>query len=150
MEKFLEFVDISHRTGEKIAETILQFYKYKGLEFKLLGSQCYDGTANMSSEKGVAAMICSHSPTSPYTHCHSHGVLKLSIANLFKKIYVQHIIHVATMYDISIFFKHLPLREKLLEDVDEKLSVHPSTRNVLTCMLKTHLAERDSCYVHFC
>ena len=104
----------------------------------------------MSSEKGVAAMISSHSPTSPYTHCHSHGVLKLSIASLFKKIHVQHIIHVATMYDISIFVKLLPLREKLLEDVDENLSVHPSTRNVLTSILKTHLAERDSCYVHFC
>ena len=49
-EEFLEFVDVSRITGEKIAEIILQFYNDKGLDIKLLWSQCYDGTANMSSE----------------------------------------------------------------------------------------------------
>ena len=147
-EEFLEFVDVSRITGVKIAETIVQFYKVKGLDIKLLRSQCYDGAANMSSEKkGVAAMISRHSSSSPYIHCHSH-VLNLSIANSCKNIHVQHVI--ATVKDISIFFKVSPLRENLLEAVAEKRSVHPSTRKVLKGMCKTRWAERDSCYEHFC
>ena len=43
-----------------------------------------------------------------------------------------------------------PLRENVLEAVAEKQSVHPSTKKVLKSMSKARLAERASCYEHFC
>ena len=60
---FMDFVDLERITGECIGNRLLKFYLDAGLDIKQCRRQCYDGVANMQSQKKRAAsFILKESP----------------------------------------------------------------------------------------
>ena len=83
-EVFMELVELERITREATENTILKFYNDIGVEIVGCRSQCYDGTANMQSQKkGAASYVLKESPKAIITHCCSHK-LNLSLASLCK------------------------------------------------------------------
>ena len=51
----MEFVELERITEEAIGNSIIKFYNDIGVEIAECRGQCYDGTANMQSQKKGAA-----------------------------------------------------------------------------------------------
>jgi hypothetical protein len=146
-EEFLEFIDLDRITGEVIGNSIIKFYQEAGLEVSDLRGQCYDGAANMQSEKkGVASVILKVAPRSPVMHCNSHN-LNLVLASSCQLTTIQNI--VAEFKSLINFFNTAPKPESLLEHIVQKSCHHINTRKVLISMCKTCWSQRDISYEHF-
>ena len=53
-ERFVTFLDFDEKTGEQIAENLLQFLKNRTISIQYCRAQGYDNVANMSGKhKGV-------------------------------------------------------------------------------------------------
>ena len=62
-EMLLDFVELERITGEHIGNRLLNFYEEVGLDIKECCGQCYNGAANMQSQKkGAATFILKESP----------------------------------------------------------------------------------------
>ena len=60
-------------TGERIAESILDFLKESNIPVENMCGQGYDGASNMSSGRvGVQARIREKAPLATYVHCNGH------------------------------------------------------------------------------
>ena len=61
--------------GEAIGNTIIKFYNDIGVEIDEYRGKCYDGAANMQSQKkGAASYVLKESPKATVTHCCSHNL----------------------------------------------------------------------------
>ena len=81
-EVFIEFVELERITGEATGNAIIKFYSDIGVEIAECRGQCYDGAANMQSQKkGAASYVLKESPKAIVTHCCSHNLnLSLTIS----------------------------------------------------------------------
>ena len=103
-ELFSDFVELERITGEHIGNRLLNFYEEVGC------GQCYDGAANMQSQKeGADSFILKESPNALITHCCPHN-LKLLLASSCK---IPIIDNVLEMYKSIIIFSTRRLKEKL-------------------------------------
>ena len=111
-EVFLEYVSLERITGEHIGKAILNFYSESGLRVTECRGQCYDGAANMQSQKkGTASYVLQESPKAIVTHCCSHN-LNLSLASSCKMPIVNNILE--TYKSVMLHFNMSPKRESLL------------------------------------
>ena len=146
-EVFMEFIDLERITGECIGKAILKFYSDIGLDITECRGQCYDGAANMQSQKkGAAAFVLKESPTAIVTHCCSHN-LNLSLAGSCKNPEIDNILE--TYKAVIIFFNTSPKRESLLVHVTQTRCIGAEKRKVLVGLCKTRWSERDISYEHF-
>jgi hypothetical protein len=146
-EEFLEFISVKRITGEALANAIFQFYVDTGLNVDDLRGQCYDGAANMSSEKkSLSAIISRQNSNAIYMHCNSH-ILNLSIASTCKQITIRTVLEKMTA--IAIFINYSPRREELLQHIVEKNVTENQKRKTLIGLCKTRWTERDTAYEHF-
>ena len=69
-EDFVEFVELSSKTGVGIADVSKIKLKEIGLSIEYLRGQGYDGASNMSGKfNSVQAKILEDQPLAFYTHC---------------------------------------------------------------------------------
>lgn len=89
-EEFLEFLTIKRITGRKLADKVLDCLNQKQIPLNDMRGQCYDGAANMSSDRcGLQICIREQAPLAPYTRCNSHA-LNLVIGHACKQTDVAH------------------------------------------------------------
>ena len=97
----MELVELERITREATENTILKFYNDIGVEIAGCRSQCYDGTANIQSQKkGAASYVLKESPKAIITHCCSHK-LNLSLASLCKHPEIDNILKIYKGITIS-------------------------------------------------
>ena len=76
----MEFVELERITGEEIGNSIIKIYNNIGVEIAEGRGQCYDGAANLQSQKkGATSYVLKESPKEKVTHRCSHN-LNLSLA----------------------------------------------------------------------
>ena len=69
-ERFTTFLDFNEKTGEQIAENLLQFLKDRGISITDCRGQGYDNGANMlGKHKGVQSVITRINPLAIYSPC---------------------------------------------------------------------------------
>ena len=91
-EVFMEFVELQRITGEALGNAIIKFYNDIGVEIAEYQGQCYDGAANMQSQKkGAASYVLKGSPKAIVTHCCNHN-LNLSLASSCKDPEIDNIL----------------------------------------------------------
>ncbi|VDH90037.1 Hypothetical predicted protein [Mytilus galloprovincialis] len=127
-EEFLEFLTIKRITGRKLADKVLDCLNQKQIPLNDMRGQCYDGAANMSSDRcGLQRCIREQAPLAPYTRCNSHA-LNLVIVHACKQTDVAHTL--TKMKEVCLFYKYSPKRQGLLESIIEQ-SVSSTTRESL-------------------
>ena len=127
-EMFLDFVELERITGKHIGNRLLNFYGEAELNIKECGGQCYDGAADMQSQKkGAASFILKESPNAVATHCCSHN-LNLSLASSCKiPIFVN-------IKKIQIFFlKNGPCHRKTGQK-NNKQKQNKNTKTKIKCV----------------
>ena len=146
-EVFIEFVVLERITGEHIGNRLLKFYVENGLDIREFGGQCYDGAANMQSQKkGPASFILKESLRAVITHCCSHN-LNLSLSSSCKEPIIHNILE--TYKSIIIFFNTSPKREGLLEYIYSVRCQPTETRKILAGLCGTPWSEDDISYERF-
>ena len=146
-EMFLDFVELERITGEHIGNRLLNFYEEVELDIKECRGQCYDGAANMQSQKkGTASFILKESPNAVVTHCCSHN-LNLSLASSCKIPIIDNVLE--TYKSIIIFFNTSPKREALLQHIYSIRCETVEKRKILEGLCKTRWSERDISYERF-
>ena len=146
-EVFLEFVELERITGEAIGNAILKFYNDIGVEITECRGQCYDGAANMQSQKkGAVSYVLKESPKSIVTYCCSHN-LNLPLISSCKNPEIDNVLK--TYKAITIFFNSSPIRKGLLEHIVKSRCIGAEKRKVLVGMCQTRWSERDISYEHF-
>ena len=137
----MEFVELERITEEAIGNAIIKFYSDIGVEIAECGGQCYDGAANMQSQKkGAASYVLKESPKAMVTHCCRHK-LNLSLASSCKHPKVDNILKIYKA--ITIFFNSSPKRESLLEYIVRSRCIGAEKLKVLVGMCKTRWSQRD-------
>ena len=100
---------------------LLSFYNDIGVEITECRGQCYDGAANMPSQKKDAeSYILKESPKAIITHGWSHN-LNLSLTSSCKQPKKDNILK--TYKAITIFFNSSPKRERFLEYIVKSRSI---------------------------
>lgn len=146
-EEFLEFVLVERITGKYLATTIIDVLNRHQIPLNLMRGQCYDGAANMSSDRcGVQKFIMEEAPMAPYTRCNSHA-LNLVIVHACKNTDITHTL--TKMKEVCIFFKYSPKREGLLEAIIKQGAPSAERRKPMLDLCKTRWAERHQAYEHF-
>ena len=141
------FVQSERITGECTGKGLLKSYKDAGINVTECKGQCYDGAANMQSQKkGAASYISKESPSAIVTHCCSHN-LNLSLATSCKIPIIDNILK--TYKAVTIFFNTSPKREGLLEHIVHLRCISAEKRKVLIGLCKTRCSERDIVYERF-
>jgi len=75
MERFLEFVDCNRKTGEAIAQLIIETLEKHGIPLSNCRGQGYDNGSNMSgSYKGAQAFILKQNPLATFAPCACHSL----------------------------------------------------------------------------
>ena len=142
-EVFIEFVALERITGEHIGNCLLKFYAENGLDIRECRGQCYDGAANLQSQKkGAASFISKESPRAVVTHCCSHK-LNVSLSSSCKELILE------TYKSIVIFFNTSPKREGLLEYIYSVRCQSNETRKILVGLCGTRWSERNISYERF-
>ena len=132
----LERVTVRH-----IGNRLLKFYAENALDNRECRGQCYDGAANIQSQKkGAASFILKESPRAVVTHCCSHN-LNLSLSSYCKEPIIDNILE--TYKSIVIFFNTSPKREGLLEHTYSVKCQSTETRKILAGPCGTRWSERD-------
>lgn len=146
-EEFLEFVQVERITGQYLATTIKSVLNRHHIPLHLMRGQCYDGAANMSSDRcGVQKYVMEESPMAPYTRCNSHA-LNLVIVHACKNTHISHTL--TKMKEICMFFKYSPKRAGLLESIIKQGAPSAERRKPMLDLCKTRWAERHHAYEHF-
>ena len=146
-EEFLEFLTIKRITGRKLADKVLDCLNQKQIPLNDMRGQCYDGAANMSSDRcGLQRCIREQAPLAPYTRCNSHA-LNLVIVHACKQTDVAHTL--TKMKEVCLFYKYSPKRQGLLESIIEQSVSSTNKRKPLLDLCKTQWAERHYAYSHF-
>lgn len=74
-ERFIDFIDSHEKTGEGLANEILEKLKTDGIDIKNLRGQCYDNGANMCGKyKGVRARIFEINEYADFLPCTAHNI----------------------------------------------------------------------------
>ena len=74
-DQFTTFLDLNEKTGEQIAENLLQFLKDRGISITDCRGQGYDNGANMPGKhKGVQSVITRINPLAIYSPCACHNL----------------------------------------------------------------------------
>ena len=134
-------------TSEHIENRELKFYAKNGFDIRECRGQCYDGAANMQSQKkGEASFILKQSPRAVVTHCCSHN-LNLSLSSSGKEPIIDNILE--TYKSIVIFFNTSPKREGLLEYIYSVRCQSTETRKIFVGLCGTRWSERDISYEWF-
>ena len=107
----MEFVELERITGEAIGNAVIKFYNGTGVEVTEYRGQCYDGAADMQSQKKGAE---------PYFLSCSHN-LNLSLALSCKHPEIDNILK--TYKAITILFNSYPKQELLLEYIPAVLEL---------------------------
>ena len=137
-EVFVEFVALERITGEHIGNRLLKFYAENGLDIRECRGQCYDGAANMQSQKkGAASFILKELPRAVVTHCCSHNL------NLYRLL--------VKSQSLTIFWKlsssfSTPLQKGKVYSVRCQST---ETRRILVGLCGTYWSERDISYERF-
>ena len=127
-ELFMEFVELERITGEAIGNAIIRFYIDIGVEIAECRGQCYDGAANMQSQKkGSASYVLKESPKAIVTHCCSRN-LNLSLASSCKHLEIDNILKIYKA--ITILFNSSPKREGLLEYIVRSRCIGAEKRKI--------------------
>ena len=128
-EVFMEFVELEQITGEAIGNAIIKFYNDIGVEIAECRGQCYDGAANIQSQKkGAASYVLKESLNAIVTHCCSRS-LKFSLASSCKHLEIDNILKIYKA--ITIFFNSSPKREGVLECIIISRCIGAEKRKVL-------------------
>ena len=123
-EMFLDF-------GEHIGNRLLNFYDKVGLDIKECCGQCYDGAANMQSQKeGAASFILKESPNAVIIHCCSQLEFIIGII-------------------IDNVLETSPKREALLEHIYFIRCETTEKHKILVGLCKTRWSEHDTSYECF-
>ena len=146
-EVFIEFAALERITGEHIGNRLLKFYAENGLDIREFRGQCYDGAANMQSQrKGAASFILKESPRGVVTHCFSRN-LNLSLSSSCKEPIIDNILE--TYKSIVFFFNSSPKQEGLLEYIYSVRCQSTQTRKIIFGLCGTRWSERDISYERF-
>ena len=146
-EVFIEFVALERITGEHIGNRLLKLYAENALDIREFRRPCYDGAANMQSQKkGAASFILKESPRIVVTHCCSNN-LNLSLSSSCKEPIIDNILE--TYKSIIIFFNTSPKREGLLEYIYSLTRKSSEIRKILVGLCGTRWSERDISYERF-
>ena len=122
------------------------FMQKMGLILECRG-QCYDGAANIQSQKkGAASFILKESLRAVVSHCCSHN-LNLSLSSSCKERSIDNILE--TSKGIIIFFNTSPKREGLLEYIYSVRCQSTETRKIVVGLCGTLWSEHDIFYERF-
>ena len=146
-EEFLTFLQLERVTGEKIAESILDFLKESNIPVENMHGQGYDGASNMSSDRvGMQARIREKAPLATYVHCNGHR-LNLVISKSCTLPQVRNVI--SRLQECCRFFLNSPKRSGLLDLIVNHNVVDAAKRKPLLDLCKTRWAQRHFAYQHF-
>ena len=146
-EEFLTFLQLERVTGEKIAESILDFLKESNIPVENMHGQGYDGASNMSSDRvGVQARIREKAPLATYVHCNGH-CLNLVISKSCTLPQVHNVI--SRLQECCCFFLNSPKRSGLLDLIVNHNVVYAAKRKPLLDLCKTRWAEWHFACQHF-
>ena len=128
----MDFIPLDRITVGHVGKAILDFYEVSEIDIKTCVGQCYDGAANMQSQKqGAASSILKKSLKAIVCHSYLHKLnlvllksTKLPINNLLKK-------------------------ERLLEHVASKSIAQESLKKVLIGKCKTRWSEQNATCENF-
>ena len=145
-EVFTEFVELERITGEAIGNAIIKFYSDIGVEIAESRGQCYEGAANMQSQKkGASSYFLKESPKAIVTHCCSHN-LNLSLASSCKHSGIDNIWK--TYKAITIFLTAVQ-NGRIYQSTLSNPAVLVLKNKVLVGICKTRWSERGVSYEHF-
>ncbi|XP_071483383.1 52 kDa repressor of the inhibitor of the protein kinase-like [Diadema antillarum] len=146
-EEFLSFQFLERIRGQDIGRAIVDTLCSLQIPITDMRAQCFDGAANMSSDRcGAQSYVRSQgADLAPYAHCSSHA-LNLVIAHSCRDTEVKHVID--QMKAICLYFNGSPKRQRLLECIVNK-GCTPGKRKPLLDLCRTRWAERQAAYDHF-
>lgn len=147
IREFLSFLKLERITGEKIAESILEFLKENNIPVVNMHGQGYDGASNMSSEGvSVQARILKEASLATYVHCNGH-CLNLVISKSCALPQVRKVID--RLQNCCRYFLNSPKQCGVLELIVTHNVVDQTKRKPLLDLCKARWAERHSAYQHF-